>query len=424
MGNCLYARDACCGYDMDVLLAYPTPKIVLLKDRLLGFCNRLFCCAIIIYVVLILIWMNQTYKEYLPPTGTVDLSIQTPQNFTNSTLSYCASDVNPPVFHSVIPCALIDENVAFSFSTNQFNILTRVSRKFVEWADYKKRIVNEAPLESIFAERIEEYTLKVDHQWEVTKFKMSDDLDAEGTNYDMEGSLIDAKGNVLQTFGHGSDIFSVGTLLQAADVKLDDLTSNVEASEFETKRYSGIAMIFEIQYIQNRAGDVRYEYRVSQIKGAEHKRIKLVAWNETHEIRESRHSISITFIPAGQIGRFSFYNLLLVIVSSYSLLLVSNTITETLMLYILPLSEHYYNLKYEESIDFSVYRAERNLDMFGVRNSASCCNRLFPCFAGQPKTEGLLDTQKPSVTSVNNSPDRNNVNDPTSNSEILVDTSD
>ena len=99
-------------------------------------------------------------------------------------------------------------------------------------------------------------------------------------------------------------------LLEAAGVSLDDRSLNKEAESTETHRYSGMTMVFEIQYIQDRSGKVRYEYHASQIKGAEHKAEKLVPWNQTHEIHENRHSISITFIPTGQIGRFNFYNLM------------------------------------------------------------------------------------------------------------------
>jgi len=393
MGNFLYARDKCCGTDVDYLLAYPTPKIVLLKDRLLGACNRIFCLAILVYVVLILIYLNQTYKEYLPPTGTVDVTIRHHGNFSDQgALTYCANDKLQPIHHARLPCSIVNETVVYSSSTNQFNVLTRLNRTWIEWTDYKKRVLSENFLESVFVQDIESYTLKIDHQWEVPQFKKDNDHDAEGTNYDMEGKLIDRDGNTLMDFGHGSDIFSIGVLLEAAGVGLDEKSLNKEAATTETHRYSGMTMVFEIQYIQDRSGKVRYEYHASQIKGAEHKTERLVPWNETHEIHENRHSISITFIPTGQIGRFNFYNLMLVIVSSYSLLLVSNTITETLMLYILPLSDRYYKLKYDESVDFSSYRAEHDLDCFGVKNNKSCCNRFFAACAGHPtKRDTLID---------------------------------
>ena len=114
-----------------------------------------------------------------------------------------------PILTTYILSSIMDETVVYSSSTNQFNILTRLTRTWFEWTEFKKRVLRKEFLESVFVQDIEDFTLKIDHQWEVPQFKKDNDHGAEGTNYDMEGKLIDRDGNTLMDFGHGSDIFPV-----------------------------------------------------------------------------------------------------------------------------------------------------------------------------------------------------------------------
>eukprot|EP00493_Phyllostaurus_siculus_P000770 UN00775 len=98
-----------------------------------------------------------------------------------------------------------------------------------------------------FVQDIESHTLKIDHQFQVTPLEHRD-VDSDGVNQEFDGHLEDREGKVIQDFKSRFDIVTLGTLLKAAGVGLDD----IDARSGETMRYSGAQIIFFIKYVQNR----------------------------------------------------------------------------------------------------------------------------------------------------------------------------
>jgi len=216
---------------------------------------------------------------------------------------------------------------------------------------------------TFFIADIEDMTIMVEHTIRGNLLPITE------VNGKLYGELLDKHDNVLWKFypkdyedeinkdgnytirdsNKPGDIFSVGTLLDAVEISLDDINNNEE-----TYRYSGCVIVVIIEY-NNKRNLIEYKYKPSLIENAEMKVLELVndinyvnskilsSINANNEINESvgwleynRHGIEIKFVQLGNIGKFDFMALCMNLVASIAMLSVASTVVESLMLYILP----------------------------------------------------------------------------------------
>lgn len=140
------------------------------------------------------------------------------------------------------------------------------------------------------------------------------------------------------------DLFTVGQLLQAAGVDLDQWAANGA----EMQRSAGLAVVLNVDYQANLIDGVsRYAYLVNASK-LEAKTTFFGSFastfgagaNATREVF-SLHGIQIIFQQTGGLTTFDFFTLLLTFVSGLALVSFSKTITNAFLLYAAPMRDRY-----------------------------------------------------------------------------------
>jgi hypothetical protein len=90
-----FQTPSVCGVDIDYLIAFKLPKVVVIKDRRLGILNLFFNLCIMSYVVIYLILYKNGSILYLPVIGGVTMQLQAPTLLTI---------VNGSHLDNTIPC--------------------------------------------------------------------------------------------------------------------------------------------------------------------------------------------------------------------------------------------------------------------------------------------------------------------------------
>jgi len=394
MGNHI-TKEACFGKDWDELLSYNTPKIVRVRDRRLGIPYYLAMATIFIYVCYQVI-ANQRYLEKESPGGgSIRTTLEIPDINTpdyepvpmgNKLVKWLYWNPVQTVYPAgqdgclFITTRVTVRNTVFSndkSSLDECNPSAPTSRKC--------RIKTSSTSEVYYVADIEDMTIMVEHTIRGNLLHITN------VNKNLYGELLNKDDNVVWRFypqeykkydkstnytireSHiPGDIFSVGTLLKAVDVSLDDINNGDEPY-----RYSGCVIVVIIEY-NNDKDEIQYKYKPSLITNAEMKILELVA-NSNHvssklfsklsidnTINDSlgryefnRHGIEIKFVQLGEIGQFEFIALCMSLVASIAMLSIASKVVESLMLYVLPEKLYYRSTKFEVSDDFSDIREKR-----------------------------------------------------------------
>ena len=163
------------------------------------------------------------------------------------------------------------------------------------------------------------------------------------------------------------DYFTLKLILESAGRSLDDPNS-----AGETYRESGATLILSIEYKNfwefSGVGNIRYVYSAKLLDGSEYQEYK-TTYDTTMRNRTviNSHGVNIKVILCGSLYAFSFNQFLLQLTTSLTLIVIANTIVDTLALTCLPDKEQYNKLKYEVSEDFSDLR-ERARSTMDVGN--------------------------------------------------------
>jgi len=205
---------------------------------------------------------------------------------------------------------------------------------------------------------IENFIMFVGHSMQARQlYLQTHDERYAGSSDTMNGVLVDQNGNTMESFGRGVDQISVQELLNAAAVNLN-AGSDVIGNEKEAARFSGLVILFSIEYSNIDAPQSKptYTYSAQHIPGAEYKVIEIVYLNDTYRLNNNRHGIKAIFLQGGQIGRFDVQTTLIQLVSALGLLSVATLAVDFLMLAGLPQRRLYKQFKVEETVDFSDLR--------------------------------------------------------------------
>ena len=94
-----------CKYKQwDEILAYPTVKIVKVKDRYLGGIRYLMILCIFAYIVGYILVYERGYNECIVPEGSISLSLRKPPGMIYpSNYSYCTQNSNANI-SDPLPC--------------------------------------------------------------------------------------------------------------------------------------------------------------------------------------------------------------------------------------------------------------------------------------------------------------------------------
>jgi len=389
--------------DLDDLFSYNTPKIVRVRDRRLGIPYYVAMLCIFGYILYTIIADQRYLKTEEPGGGSIRTTLEVPKDIDNNrednepatmgskTIQWLYWNPNQIVYPAgqdgclFITTRVTERNIVYkdsdAINDSECNPLLPTKRKCRTTTSSKANIY--------YIADVEDMTIMVEHTirgnllpiTEVNKKLYGELLDHTDKkvmwrfypkNYEYD--MITTGNYTIRPDDIPGDVFSVGTLLDAAGFALEDINNNDEPY-----RYSGCVIVVIIEY-NNRQEAIEYKYKPSLIEKAEMKILELVtdvdyvssklfnkvdADNSINEsvgwVEYNRHGIEIKFVQLGNIGKFDFMALCMNLVASIAMLSVASTIVESLMLYVLPEKGDYRNLKYLISEDFSDFRYIRHL---------------------------------------------------------------
>ena len=77
--------------DLDNILAFNTPKIIIIKDRWLGLIKYIAMLAAAVYFLIFRLWLNESYLKLLQYRGVATYTLEEPDTVTQARhLSYCS----------------------------------------------------------------------------------------------------------------------------------------------------------------------------------------------------------------------------------------------------------------------------------------------------------------------------------------------
>eukprot|EP01083_Nonionella_stella_P014761 41369_1 len=346
----------------DELLAYPTIKIVKVKDRYLGGIRYVMMIAIFAYIIGYVILYDAGYNECIDPDGSIQLSLKKPPGtIYPSAYEYCTQHANPTI-SDPLPCVVVDESDVYQpvDQTNAMFITTRFSQIAQEQNPNctngspcaRPWINTEYVTNTSYSADIENFTIRFSHFFQARQFF----LETRNNYYsqscaEMKGKLVDTNGDTIASYGNnGSDIVSLLTVLNAAGVDLNDIQENPsDKKKNESNRHAGLVLYFGIDYKGTYKGDVKYTYSVTQIPKQEYKVTRSTFVNYSHRLLANTHGVKIFFVFSGNICRFSFQTMLIQMVAGLGLLSVATLTTDFLMIYAMPLKDAYVRYKYKET---------------------------------------------------------------------------
>eukprot|EP00823_Brevimastigomonas_motovehiculus_P007995 TRINITY_DN718_c0_g2_i1.p1 TRINITY_DN718_c0_g2~~TRINITY_DN718_c0_g2_i1.p1 ORF type:complete len:446 (-),score=72.12 TRINITY_DN718_c0_g2_i1:215-1552(-) len=374
-----------CSCDWDEWFSYPTYKVVQVRDRYLGLMHYAFTLAILVYIVVFNVLLQQAFFEYDSVIGTISMSLKKPSSLTRTAdYSYCRQHAGPPDDRvkwgeNETLCEVWDPfDIVYpsDLGTEMF-ITTRVTRTIDHLAcqqnDSCQDVYVSSSPSTVFIAGIEEYTMRVTHAAYASKFYFDD---KDGTHLDqLYGTSNTMKGH----FGedvidvHQDDIFSIGKIINATKYDLFQPAQTNETAWYldevtESLRHSGAVIMVDIRYSnvppapQIKIEPLSYKYNVFYIEGTEAKVMETRYLNETTRLLNNRHGLRLLFNQSGNIARLSFVVLLINLTAALGLLGVSVLIVDFVMLYLMPLRNVYGKHKFEKTAERTQMREQHNAD--------------------------------------------------------------
>lgn len=367
------------------LLHYITYKLVIIRDRRIGVIYYVIAIAVILYS-LAEIFVKKGYLEFdTAPDATIRFLLSDPKEDNGvdhdksaqvANLSYCC--YNETASEYCTQCQVMDarelswpvESRTISlttFSKDRWQTKNMSSGKFGKFETIRENLY--------FTVQPEKMMIKIEHAVLATKFLTGKlggkDLAASQRN--MKGYLYGHNGTLIKSLSSNkedrmrgkADKLTVQEILQAAGVASLDETSDALNSKGKPFRRHGIVLHMAINY-QNAestwlgTGDIEYSYQVRRIPYADYRVNEVIPVidatdftnpslerHQENRLFRKRYGIKIEFHQSGVLGHFSFSALLGHLASAVSLLTLTATIVDILILYILPNKSEYRSLVYK-----------------------------------------------------------------------------
>ena len=207
---------------------------------------------------------------------------------------------------------------------------------------------------SFFTEGAEQFVVKLEHSFEAPHFfhdLSAVEMESEGRLYagssrNMQGVLKHASGKRRAMPAGKPDKFTIGELVEAAGVALEQ-TSDGKTDEDEEIRSRGMVLMMHITYTNTDKASFSiqqptYKYKVHKVPYAEYKAAQPFGRTETSASSGAtrtlwkRYGIRVMFVQTGRIARFSWNALLMEIVAGLTLLSVAQLVCDTYAYYLRP----------------------------------------------------------------------------------------
>lgn len=359
--------------DPDDVFAYQTIKLVSIRDRRLGIIHHLLQFGIFIYIVVYTIVIQKRYLRAEVPNGAFRSTVREPSFWPEAnSLPYCLQ--NQPIYNQhanynctymlgldlTYPPAMMDSIlVSTRIKDTFFNITQNTNNNNcasinLPFSAACAPTARESASNRYYLAAIENYTIFIEHAVFGRQNKIT------VTNRDSNGKLRfkDKKREVIRFTedDREGDIFSIQTLLEAADVhSLDQPSGQAGGGSF---RYDGVLLMVIVEYYNTyRDNDkLHYTYTVYRIPN-----VNVIAQQPSQSVpggytQRSWYGIRVIFAVSGSVGKFDFPTLLTALVSGAVLVKVAATVVDLLLLYIMPDKLLYRKHKFEVTDDFSDVR--------------------------------------------------------------------
>jgi len=407
--HCECLGERILGEDVDTIFAYPTPKVVYIKDRTLGVVKYLLMLAIFCYIVVYQLGYSGeqfemsavegiSRQQWQHPTkhGCNPSKIDCASDFTPvSELPYCKQYAGSSPSPTRASCMYFDafelpivmlEGVLMPTSIETYEqrrdctpgTAHQCEYRYVNTKGQLERGTGKAePLSVAYVADVEKFTLLVDHSFRSANGKMVNNGrymqgsyrvcsrdGAECTtkliptvrcvNKDCPTELGSSTDLVVYSIKYG-DVFSLGTLVTMAGRTLEDTIP-----KGKPLRRRGGALVVNIEYHNLRRWSLWStkdppDYTISATFMNVTKFKQTYVHHESDKVRmlKVKYGIYVMVQQSGQIAFFDLSYTLMVLTTALGLFVASSTLTDMLAIYILPRKAQYYQCKYEETEDFS-----------------------------------------------------------------------
>ena len=243
------------------------------------------------------------------------------------------------------------------------------------WVD----IINGSTNKS-YAADIESFTIRFRCFFQARQYFMEtrDDYYSQSCA-EMKGKLENYNGDTIENFGNnGSDIISLGKILEAAGVDLNAIQEYPpDEEEKESNRHAGVVLYFGIDFNGIYKKPVEYTYSVTQVPKVEYKVTQSTFINTNERLITDTHGVKIFFVFNGNICRFDFQTMLIQMVAGLGLLSVATLTTDFMMEYVMPLKNAYIKYKYKETEHHDALRRKltrRQLETLEISQESNVVN--------------------------------------------------
>jgi len=369
MGSCwTKVKDLINGF-----LVYDTVSVVRIKDKRLAILHYVCLVAILFYIVIWTIIINQAYYKYEAPVGTVRINPMAPperkEKWTDTKdLPYCKYGSRTQ-WHgfNLSACKYYDSSIdVFPQAVDGSITISsriRLSNQYVTNYDFNTTDTvwqdDPSSIETFYLAEIDRFTLQIDHTY------FAPTLDLQRNARELPGWIINKTTgeNItdplipeVEKIGliNETDIISVGTLLKAAGVDIDAMS----VQDGESIRYSGAIILVIFDYQNSRTiflqPNEHYTIHVQLINNTEYKAPQAVYTKKLlNRTIYNRHGLHFVFLQTGKLVRFDFQVLLLSAVSGMGLLALSTTVVDFISTKLLGSKEVVTNLKYRTTTNLT-----------------------------------------------------------------------
>mmetsp|Transcript_67176 Transcript_67176/g.194251 ORF Transcript_67176/g.194251 Transcript_67176/m.194251 type:complete len:479 (+) Transcript_67176:112-1548(+) len=405
-----------CGIDIDDIFAYQTRKFVRIRDHRLGVIYYIAVLAVFAYIVVYTLAYKLRYLEFYRTNGNIRLKLWQPvvdhcdvdsnsceDAFPRTTdLKYCCRDGCEPLpengegacscptirGYPSLDCSFYDGDTVGVLQRDGIFVATRMRTQHevlnktctARTATQCSNLWSIASSRTIFVAGIEDFTLLIDHAAQAPEIGFA----AEGRF--LHGLLrVPGRGPVEQAlcampgavddYYHGQatssapcyvepghpkntalDFFTIGTLLAAGGVTLDDESFSGSGC---TARYEGITMLIDIHYYnavpwRGVLGHSSYYYEVTANRNNAYGQHQ-VMWDprSPNRVVIAMHGILIQAGLGGSIGAFVFNNLVLQVAASLALLFWVTAAVNFIAQYMMKHRVYYKAALIDRTADFS-----------------------------------------------------------------------
>uniref|UniRef100_A0A7S3K5J9 Purinergic receptor n=1 Tax=Aureoumbra lagunensis TaxID=44058 RepID=A0A7S3K5J9_9STRA len=389
-----------CGADIDDVLAYPSVKMVRIRDARLGVFKTLLMIGIILYVVLYELAYQGLYLQSSAISGAARLTLQQPtvdscdptdygckNEFSKlDDLIYCAQTGQEKKYvGNKFPCAYYENIGVQVVMDSSILISTRITQYEQHLVCNASSTLSTCPFlyntsheNTFYVADAERFTILIDHSVVATDIKKrSNSAKMKGRLYVKKShSLCKRYSGFVHLYGskrtqnapcylqpnetsRNLDFFSLAVLMEATGTSLDQINY-----ADTTYRETGASMILTITYTNFRnwygKSQIRYYYSPDLIPQSNYKFYDPYYSNyRQNRTLLNKHGIHIQIAQSGTLRTFLFNNLLVQITTSLTLFAIATVITDFAALYLLPDHKIYQQYKYDSTPDFSDLRDRR-----------------------------------------------------------------